>query len=53
MTYNATVRMTSLAIFTVLGAVLSGCAGPQVQMTVVAPPRPGRPQIKKHSYGRV
>ena len=38
MTYSATVRMTTLAVFIVFSAALFGCAGPQVQMTVVAPP---------------
>ncbi len=38
MTYDAAVRITTLVVVIVFGAVLSGCAGPQVQMTVVKPP---------------
>ena len=38
MTYDATVRMTTLAFIIMFGAVLSGCAGPKIQMTVVDPP---------------
>jgi len=38
MTYDATVRITTLAVIVVVGTVLFGCAGPKVQMTVVDPP---------------